>query len=115
MEKFKKGDKVNIRDGSYIFGIQNGEYSEYCNNRDKSRKNLTVIRIGLTVLCKLDRDMTGTFSVVNDMLVTDNYGDYWFTQSRFCNPAESNHTIIIDGKSITLSHKSFLALKEQLV
>ncbi len=119
MEKFKEGDKVNIRDGSYVFGIQDGEYKNHCSNFGGSRNNLTVVKTGLYVV-KLknyehseQNHLSGEFSAVSDLLVTDNKGSFWFTQSRFCKPAE--HHIVIDGKSITLSHKSFLALREQLV
>jgi len=119
--KFKKGDKVDIRDGSWIFGIQDGEYKEHCNNRDGSRENLTVIETDLSV-ARLEgifgdkNDLSGEFSAVNDLLVTDNKGSFWFTQSRFCKPAEPTHTLVIEGVgTITLSHKQYLALKKQLV
>lgn len=123
MKKFKKGDKVNIHDGSYTFGIKGREYSIWCNNEDGSRNNLTVIETGLSVVELKFKDsiygdsanLSGPYCAVNDLLVTDNNGNFWFTQSRFCNPAEPNHNIIIDGKTVILSHKSFLALKEQLV
>ena len=123
MNKFKKGDKVNIRDGSYIFGIKDGGYSAYCGSGDDSRRNLIVVETGLSVVELKSKDsrygtsvhLSGPYSAINDLLITDNNGSFWFTQSRFCDHAESNHTIIIDGKIIILSHKSFLALKEQLV
>ena len=123
MNKFKKGDKVNIYDGSYVFGIKNGGYSTYCDSRNDNRKNLTVVETGLSVVELRYKDskyndechLSGPYSAVNDLLVTDNNGSFWFTQSRFCNPVEPNHHIVIDGKTIVLSHKSFLALREQLV
>lgn len=120
MNKFKKGDKVDIRDGSYTFGIKNGEYISHCSGFDGSRNNLMVVEIGLSVLKLNDykwNEQNGFsgISVVNDLLVTDNNGSFWFTQSRFCDPTEPNHTIVIDDKTVILSHKSFLALREQLV
>ena len=121
MNKFKKGDKVNITDGSYCFGIKNGEYSNYCNCFDGSRKNLTVIETGLCVaktkgILEGTNDLSGEFSAVNDLLVTDNRGSFWFTQSRFCQPVETSHRVVLDGfGTITLTHKQYLSLKEQLV
>ena len=119
MNKFKKGDKVNIHDGSYCFGIQNGEYSGNCNHQDGSRKNLTVVKTNLRVVClgstSWPNELSGRFTAVDDLLVTNNNGSFWFTQSRFCNLIEPTHHIVIDGHGIVLSHKSFLALKEQFV
>ena len=122
MSKFKVGDKVNIFDGSYCFGIQNGKYSDYCDCRDGSRNNLTVVATDLSVVKLRDysnaeqNNLSGEFSAVNDLLVTDGRGNFWFTQSRFCRPVEPTHTLVIEGVgTITLSHKQYLALREQLV
>lgn len=120
MNKFKKGDKINIFNGSWVFGIQDGKYHNHINNYDGGRKNLTVIETDLSVvklkgMLGVKNHLSGEFSAVNDLLVTDNKGSFWFTQSRFCRLAEPNHTINIDGKEIVLSHKSYLALREQLV
>lgn len=124
VNKFKKGDKVNIIDGSYIIGIQNGEYKEYCNRCNGDRNNLTIVKTGLSVVRPIRGNYTytlgrnnldGQFTAVNDLLVTDNKGAFWFTQSRFCVASEPKHTIIIDGKTVILSHKSYLSMRAQLL
>ena len=119
MNKFKKGDKVNITNGSYCFGIRNGEYNNYCSLSDGSRRNLTVIETGLSVAKTKGvlgpNDLSGEYSAVNDLLVTDNKGSFWFTQSRFCQPVETSHRVVLDGYgALTLTHKQYLSLKEQL-
>jgi len=121
MNKFNAGDKVNIHDSSYIFGIKKGEYSGYCNCRDDNRNNLTVVATDLSVV-KLreypgakQNNLSGRFTAVNDLLVTDGNGSFWFTQSRFCKPVDTGHNIVIDGKTVRISHESFLSLKGLLV
>jgi hypothetical protein len=77
------GDKVNINDGSWGFGVRDGQYchSTSCGN---NRKNLTVVAVGLYAMKDNTDNRHGEFSAVNDIAVTDGHGSVWFTQSRFC-------------------------------
>ena len=112
MRKLKVDDKVNIKDGSYAFGIENGRYTR-SSNCDK-REGLAVISTGLKTMRDADEERSGEYTQVCDLLVTDNDGGYWFTQSRFVEPVDPIHTIVIDGAEIEISDKSFKALKKQL-
>jgi len=120
MNKFNVGDKVNIHDSSYIFGIKDGEYSRDCDYRGGNRNNLTVVATDLSVVKLRDypgaaqNNLSGRFTAVNDLLVTDGKDNFWFTQSRFCRPVKPDHIITIDGKGIRISHESYENLKEQL-
>lgn len=104
------GDKVDMHDGSYCFGIKDGGYTSYC-DRETDRKSLTVVQINLSTMECADGTRNGDYTQVCDILVTNNNGDFWFTQSRFVKPAA--HTITIDGKDIVISDESFANLKKQ--
>ncbi|HDY88364.1 MAG TPA: hypothetical protein ENH82_09675 [bacterium] len=111
MRKLKTGDKIDITDGSYVFGICNGQYSEHCNHQNGDREGLTVIAVDLHAMADCREPTSGEFSNVCDILATDNEGNYWFIRSDFVQLC--NHTITIDGKKIEISGKSYEALKKQ--
>ena len=99
----KIGDKINVRDGSYGFGIRNGEVIQYLNNMDDSRKNLTIVKTGLYVMSDADEPRHGAYSRVNDLLVTDGNGNFWFTQSRLCELVDKEIKVkyICNGVDVT--------------
>lgn len=101
--QMKKGDKVNVKDGSYGFGIQNGQYCTWLNNQDNSRKNLTVVETGLSVMKQAGKISYGEFRQQNDLLVTDEQGNFWFAQSRFCELVNKEIEVryFCDGADIT--------------
>lgn len=109
MKKFKKGDKVKIRDSSYsriiIDGeLRNGEYEGV------RHRKCTVIEVG----CDFPRTSDWNGVKNNNTVVQDcETGEIIFILERFLEMVA--HVIVIDGKTIELSHKSFLAFKEQLV
>ncbi len=111
MRELKIGDKVDIIDGSYVFGIRNGRYTASCNHQNGDREGLTVVDTGLKTMKDYTDKTTGESCAVCDILVTNNEGNYWFTQSSLVELCK--HTIVIDGKKIEISGKSFEALKRQ--
>ena len=106
----KPGDKVNVTDGSYGFGIMGGEFTDEPLHGMKNQReglNCTIVETGLSILMhdKLSEDVV-------DTLVTNEAGDYFFYQSEYCELAD--RVIFIDGKRIPISAKSFNELKKQL-
>lgn len=113
MRDLKVGDKVDMFDGSYAFGVNKEQYSTNCNARNGDRDGLTVVRTGLRVSGQAYESTSGASTRVCDVLVTNSEGGFWFTQSRFlklCN----EHTITIDDQEITISDKSYQELKRSL-
>lgn len=100
---FKIGDRVNMRDGSWSFGIYNDEYCHHVPNKPEIRQNLLVIKTNLTVMEEADGDRTGHYSEVCDLLVTDENSGFWFTRSDLCNPVDKKIEVryFSDGKDIT--------------
>ncbi len=110
MKELKVEDRITIRDNSYCFGIEHGCYSTCCSGR-----TLRVIKTYLATMKKAYGSRGGEYTQINDLLVTDDAGNFWFTQSRFAESIERKHTIDIDGKQVVLSHQSFENLKKQLL
>lgn len=103
--KYAIGDKVNVEDGSYSFGVYSGRFSSsvpYGGNGEL-RKNLTVVETNLSAMRDATGDRTGEYFAVNDLLITDGKGNFWFTQSRFCEPVDKEIEIryFSDGEDIT--------------
>ena len=119
MRGLRIGDKVKVRDGSYNFGIAKGKYTEHLDNLYSmygDAAELEVIATGLSVATQVlsaHFKTDGLYCQVNDTLVADGNGNYWFTQERFLKLV-TTHAITIDGKTIKLSDKSFENLKKQL-
>lgn len=95
---YEIGDKVNIRDRSYGFGIENNRYTSSI-----PMKNLTIIETGLQVMGNADGQVkSGSFCEVCDLLVKNDVG-YYFIPSQDCKLI--NKEIIIryfsDGKDVT--------------
>ena len=114
MRDLKVGDRVNMFDGSYAFGINKGQYSDDCSCFNDDRNGLTILEIDLRVTENAYGKISGEYTTVCDILVTNGNGGFWFTRSRFlrlCN----GYTITIDGKEITISEKSYQELKRSLV
>jgi len=113
MRDLKVGDKVDMKDGSWSFGVNKGEYSGSPNNFNGDRDGLTVIETDLRVMKDCNDDKSGTFSGISDILVTDGKSGFWFAKSSQCKLCD--HTIEIDGKKIEMSAKSYENLKQQLL
>ena len=101
----KIGDKVNITDGSYGFGIWDGELISYLPNRNDDRDNLTVVRTGLCAMREANGTRHGEFTQVNDVLVTDGNGNFWFTQTRFCELVNKEIEVYYFCDGIDVTHK----------
>lgn len=94
---FKIGDKVNVKDRSYGFGIQGGEYTSLI-----PMENLTVIKIDLQTTRNIFGKTSGAFSELCDLLVADNDG-FYFIPSQDCKPVDKEIEIryFSDGKDVT--------------
>lgn len=94
----KAGDKVDMFDRSWAFGIENGEYTSYV-----PMKNLIIVQINLNVMEDASGQNSGQFSEVCDLLVTNGIGDFYFVPSRFCKPVNKKIEIryFSDGKDMT--------------
>ena len=79
----KIGDKVNVFDRSYGFGVCNGQFV-----REGIPIGLTdnavIVQTNLFVMQNVDGDRYGRYREQNDLIVRDIRGGLWFTQSRFC-------------------------------
>ena len=120
MRELQVGDRVDMHDCSYCFGVQNGEYTTWCDNRNGDREGLTVVKTRLSVLGETNSHTISkigrAFDEVCDILVTNNDGGYWFTQSRFVNLCEPEHTVSFDGGDIvTISDQSYRELREHFI
>ena len=114
MRNFKVGDKIEMFDGSYAFGIKDGMYDvlSYC----QSKGPFTIIRVNLSTLGFTVRpNKSGRFDRTADILITDNNGGFWFVPSRFARLISPMHTITIAGKDIEISDESYRNLKKQLL
>lgn len=112
MRELKVGDKVDMHDGSYCFGINNGRYVTNCPVGTGDRQGLEVVEIELDTMEKANGNRSGPYTSVCDILVTNNKGGFWFTQSRLASLCK--HTITIDGKDINVSAESYENLKRTL-
>ena len=111
--KLRVGDRINCRDGSYCFGIKDGEYCSHISNINSDRDNLKIVSVGIAAKEKyiFQGNDTGQYC---DILATDGHGDFWFLQSNTCKLIPQMHTIKLDGKEIEISDESFENLKKQL-
>ncbi len=109
----KVGDKIEMFDGSYAFGVKNGRYDTL--SCCQSKRPFTVIRVNLSTLSYTQRpNVPGQFDRTADILITDSNNGYWFVPSRFARLI-STHTVTFDnGKAIAISDESYEALKNQL-
>jgi hypothetical protein len=112
--EMKKGDRVRIKDFSYarcVVGLSLHVYSPTFD--DDARGEFVVIEVG----CKFPKVSSTQGSVFgssynNTVLQSVQSGQVVFIEERFLVPAQ--HTIVIDGKEITISHESYRALKDNL-
>ncbi|HDY88531.1 MAG TPA: hypothetical protein ENH82_10540 [bacterium] len=109
MQDLKIGDKVDLVDGRYAFGIKGGEFTNSCNKYE--RNGLTILATGLRVL--KDYCWEANHETCSDVLVTNGQGDYWFTRMEYLRPCK--RIIVIDGQTIEISDESFENLKRQLL
>jgi hypothetical protein len=109
--KIRKGDRINVTDGSWVFGVCDGEYQNGISNGGNNRDHLLVVSDGLQV------SNNGTGDGMKDdpcqVLATNGNGDFWFVPEKHCRLVDK-HRITIDGKDIDLSEESFNELKRQL-
>lgn len=107
----KIGDKVEITDWSYAFGVKDGVYSTL--PRKSRGKRFTVLQTNLKATGDPHQLMSNGVRATADILVTDNDGGFWFTTSWLAK--KINHTITFDnGFTIEISDESYNALKNQL-
>lgn len=110
----KVGDTVKIFDGSYAFGVKDGDYDRL--NSCSQKGPFTVIAVNLKTTIDADLRMSYTYNhqpAIADILIGDNDGGFWFVPSCMTEPVQ--HTITFDnGKAIKISKKSYNALKNQL-
>ena len=112
MKMLKAGDKIRMTDGSWAFGVKDGEYVEleYC----QSKGPFTVVKTGLQVLGNTNNHTSGQFNATADIFITDNDGGFWFVPSRFAKRMPT-HTITFDnGSAIVISDESFEALRKDI-
>jgi len=102
----KVGDRVDVFDAPYVFGVCNGKYTHKC--QGAFQKNLLVIATGLSL-----RRVGGSSYFIANTLLTDSMGNYWFVHRTDCRLV--NHIIVIDGKKIEISHESWENLRTQLL
>ena len=110
----KAGDKITITDGSYAFGIKDGEYIESL--RHRNGEQFTVVQVSLTVARRshVDWEELGHKGTIADILITDNYDGFWFMSSQRAKLISPTHTLSFDGgNTIEISDESFQALKKQ--
>ena len=101
MRALKVGDKVDMDDGSKIFGIDNGEYSVYCDHRNGDRINLTVKQIGLRIVPDIDNRYENGCLAGRDVctiLVADGKGNFWFVPDDQLRLVKPEKMITINGK-----------------
>jgi hypothetical protein len=104
MQSLKVGDRVNVMDNSYSFGIRDGKYEGLISRENGDCYNLKVVTVGLKV---------GRKGVdVAEILVTDGKGNYWFVKERMCQIVPK-HTIFIDDQPVELSDESYARMKLQ--
>lgn len=104
----KKGDVVIIQDSSYSRIIMDGklENGQYENVR---YRRCVIIEVG----CNFPQTSPWSDVKNNNTIVQDcKTAEVIFILERFLKLEK--HTIVIDGKTIELSHESFLNIKEQL-
>ena len=96
------GDRVNVFDVSWSFGIYNGQYRHRI-PLGNIRKNLVVVKTGLSIMKNPYGKTTGEYREQNDLLVTDKHGNFWFIQSRFCELVNKEIEVryYCDGKDVT--------------
>ena len=111
--EFKKGDKVNIVDGSYSFGYDGKEKRfERFGCGGNTGKTFTVESTDHRAMRDIHEDRGGQYTAVCDTLVSCDDGSFYYTQQRFLRPAK--RVIVIDERRIEISQESFDSLKRQL-
>ncbi len=107
----KKGDLVTIRNYSWTQTILNGKMVRY-NNYPHFTTKYVVIEVGccfpLEVKCVIQDSAYQNNTIIQE---TEN-GKIVFIHHGFLSPAK--HSIVIDGKTVEISHESFMNLKKQL-
>lgn len=114
MQKLKIGDRIYVNDGSYSFGIKNGQYSRLIGDRNNvPRQQYIIIKTGLRAMRDINKINSGEYTTVCDILITDGDGDFFFTQEKFVKLVEFEHIVVFNGdEPITISHKSYQELKK---
>ncbi len=113
MSKLKIGDKVEVLDPSYLFGVMNGHYNEPYHNDRPWDGPFTVIATKLNTIMQNDKMMFNGQLAVADILITDDDGGFWFAQSCFLKRVF--HTITFDdGSAMEINDVMFGALKQTL-
>ena len=109
----RKNDVVIVQDFSYSTGVEGGELNKgfHAFHPDCNDK-FVVAETG----CVFPRTSTHPGTNHNDTVIQSNdSGLVVFIEARFLKVVGPVHTIVIDGKTIELSHESYENLKEQLV
>ena len=59
---------------------------------------MRVVDIGFSVMKNVEAKSFGEFTTVCDILVTNDRGGFWFTQSRFADLVKEEKMVTVDGK-----------------
>ena len=107
----RKGDRVIVRNDSYSTVVVDGELKCGHESPHTTRyKQCIIVELG----CRFPRTSPWKGDNHNDTVVQIiKTGEVVFIEERFLQP--TTHEIIIDGKTIKLSHESYNNLKEQLI
>lgn len=112
----KKGDIVTIRDYSYAARITaDGKLSSNGNSEPNARQQFRIVAVG----CRVPTYIFAGYQRVADTVViglTD--GAIWFVLEELVDLVDKvspTHVIIFDGKTIKISHASFVSLRSQLL
>jgi len=105
------GDRVVVADGSYAKSVIGGKLiHEFLSFGDAKGRPYTVIAKGCTSLSELESHQPDEY--FNDTIIQDDNGKVVFIHHRFLAPAK--HKIVIYGKTIEISHESYVELKRTL-
>ena len=112
-QKLTVGELVVIRDYSCAGRVgpdgqmtYNGNCEPYCGQQFK------VSIVG----CKIPTYIfLGEYRIADTVIVGQKDHSVWFVHSNLVRRVLPEHAITIDGKTVKISHESFLSLKKQLI
>lgn len=112
-QKLTVGELVVIRDYSCAGHIgPDGQLTHNGNCEPCCRQQFKVLIVG----CKIPTYMLlGEYRIADTVVVGQTDSSVWFVYSGFVQRVLREHIITIDGKTIKISHESFLNLKRQLI
>ena len=104
----KVGDKIEMFDGSYAFGVKNGRFDELYHCTKKGP--FIVVAVDLKTTVNVKQRMSNNNLAIADILITDNNGGFWFVPSKFARRVV--HKITLDGSpDIKINEEMYEFLK----